>query len=67
MPQLNGPAVNRDTDAQRATVVAPFPIRLVLTAIGAETLKVVRVALKVTVAMRAPDVIDLRCSLDDAA
>jgi hypothetical protein len=67
MPQLNGPAVNRDTDAQRATVVAPFPIRLVLMAIGAETLKVVRVALKVTVAMRAPDVIDLRCSLDDAA
>jgi hypothetical protein len=67
MPQLNGPAVNSDTNAQRTTVIAPFPIRLVLMAIGAEALKVIWVALEVTVAMRAPDVIDLRCSLDDAA
>jgi hypothetical protein len=67
MPQLNGPAVNRDTDAQRTTIVAPFPIRLVLMAIGAETLKVVRVALKVTVAKRASDMIDLRRGLDDVA
>ena len=67
MPQLNGPAVNSDTNAQRTTVIAPFPIRLVLMAIGAEALKVIWVALEVTVAMRAPDVIDLRCSPDDAA
>jgi hypothetical protein len=67
MSQLNGPAVNCDIDAQRTTIVAPFPIRLVLMAIGAETLKVVRMALKVTVTMRPPDVIDLRCGPDDAA
>lgn len=67
MSQLDGPAVNCDTDAQRATVVAPFPIRFVLMAIGAQALKIVQVALKVAVATRAPDVVDLRCSPDDAA
>jgi hypothetical protein len=66
MPQLNRPTTNGYTDAQRTTIIAPFPIRLVLMAIGAEALKVVWVALKVTVAMRAPDVINLRCGLDDA-
>jgi hypothetical protein len=67
MPQLDGPAVNRDTDAQRTAVVAPFPIRLVLMATGAEALKVVRIALKVTVAFRANDMIHLCRSLDHAA
>jgi hypothetical protein len=67
MPQLDGPAVNSDTDAQRTPVIAPFPIRLVLMAIGAEALKVVRMALKVRVALWASDVVDLRCSLDNAA
>jgi hypothetical protein len=67
MPQLDGAAINSDTDAQRAAVVPPLPVRLVLMAIGAEALKVVLVALKVMVAFRAPNVVDLRCSLDDAA
>jgi hypothetical protein len=67
VPQLEGPAVNRDTDEQRTAVVAPFPIRLVLMAIGAEALKVVRIALKVTVAFWANDMIHLRSSLDRTA
>jgi hypothetical protein len=66
MPQLNGLAVNCHTDAQRTTVIVPFPITLVLVAIGAERLKIVRVALKVTVAMRSQNVIDLSCGRDDA-
>jgi hypothetical protein len=36
-------------------------------AIVAETLKVVWMTLKIAIAFRAPDVVDLRCSLDDAA
>jgi hypothetical protein len=67
MAQLNGPAVNCDTDAQRATVVAPFPIGFKLMTNSAKRLEVVRMALKVTITMRAPNVINLRCGLDDAA
>jgi hypothetical protein len=67
MPQLNGPAVNRDTDAQRATVVAPFPIRLVLMTIGAQALKVVWMALEIAITFRASDMVDLSCGPDDAA
>ena len=36
-------------------------------AIGAEALKVIGVSLKVTVAMRSPNVIDLCCDLNVAA
>jgi hypothetical protein len=36
-------------------------------AIGAEALQVVQMALKITVAFRANDVVDLRRGLDDAA
>jgi hypothetical protein len=67
MTQLNGLAVDCDADAQRATVVAPFPIRLALMTIGAQALKVIWMALKVIVTMWAPDVIDLRRGLDHAA
>jgi hypothetical protein len=65
--QVDGPAVNCHTDAQRTTVITPFPIRLALMAVSAERLMIVRVALKVTVAMRSPDVIDFCCGLDDVA
>ena len=67
MPQLNGPAVNCHTDAQRTTVIAPFPITLVLVAIGAKALQIIGVALKPTIAMRAPDVVDLCCDSNIAA
>jgi hypothetical protein len=67
MPQLNGPAVKSDSDAQRTTVRAPFPIRLVLMATGAQALKVVRITLKVPVAFWANDMIHLRSSLDRTA
>jgi hypothetical protein len=67
VPQLNGVAVNGDSDAQRAAVVAPFPIRFVLMAIGAEALQVVRMPLEITIATRPDDVIHLRCGRDEAA
>jgi hypothetical protein len=65
--QVDGPAVNSDAKAQGTAIIAPFPIRLALMAIGAEALKVIGVSLEVTVAMRSPNVIDLCCDLNVAA
>jgi hypothetical protein len=67
MPQLNGPTVNGDSDAQRTAVVTPFPMRLTLMAVGAETLMVVRMALEITIATRSDDVIHFFCGLDNTA
>lgn len=67
MLQVDGPAVNCHTNTQRTTVIAPFPITLVLVAIGAKALQIIGVALKVTVAVRAPNVIDLCCDPNVAA
>jgi hypothetical protein len=67
MPQLDGKAVDCNADAQWPTIVASFPMRFVLMAIGEQRSQVVEMALQIGIAFRADDVVDLRRDLDDAA